>query len=79
MTDTQETPQEMLDRLSLIAIGDRECDMSDSDLAALEWALVTRNELLVALKAATQWLHDNHDGDEPLGTARRAIAKAEGQ
>ena len=49
--DAAETPQEMLDRLSLIALGDRYCDLSDNDTAALEWVLGTRAELYAAAEA----------------------------
>jgi len=38
-----ETPQEMLSRLTLIASGERECDMSDNDIAALRWLLGSGN------------------------------------
>lgn len=47
-----ETPQEMLDRLSLIALGERECDLSENDMVALEWLLTTRAELLTACRNA---------------------------
>jgi hypothetical protein len=50
-----ETAQEMLDRLSLIALGERDCDLSDNDSAALEWVLVTRADLLAAVRSIVQW------------------------
>ena len=46
-----ETPQEMVDRLSLIALGERDCDLSDNDATALEWLLTTHRELLETLRA----------------------------
>lgn len=38
-----ESPRDMLSRLKLIAFGDRDCDLSDNDEAALKW-LITEYE-----------------------------------
>lgn len=70
-----ETPQEMLDRLSLIVLGERDCDLSDHDCEALEFMLTTRAVMYDALKYIVA-----HEKDEILErTARAAILKALGE
>jgi hypothetical protein len=38
-----ESPRDMLERLKLIASGDRDCDLSDNDTEALKW-IISRYE-----------------------------------
>ncbi len=86
-TGKKESRQEMIDRLSLIALGDRECDMSDNDLAALEWLLLSHAEVVTALKAVVEALRihapgtplNNHQFDALGIQANNAIQKAEGR
>lgn len=39
MITDAETPKEMLSRLTLIATGERECDLSNNDARALAWLI----------------------------------------
>lgn len=78
---SQESAQEMIDRLSLIALGERECDLSDNDAAALQWLLSVRAEMLAALKEALPYLEEVGGTREQYahGLVEDAIAKAEGR
>lgn len=86
--DGGETAQEMVDRLSLIAVGERECDLSDNDSAALEWILVSHVMLLDALKDYMSQIGQGLDAHGiAFGVSQQAahdkaiaaIAKAEGK
>lgn len=45
-TTDKETPDDMLSRLTLIASGERECDLSDHDAMALAWLINCHRPLL---------------------------------
>ena len=79
--DNAETAQEMLDRLSLIVLGERDCDLSDNDTAALEWALTTRAAMLIALKQIRKTCPTDPDATREFNVAwallESAIVKAE--
>jgi hypothetical protein len=66
MTDQPETPQEMLSRLALIASGERECDMSDNDLAALRWLLGSVSVPSTAEQAVERAGAQRHDRSSVL-------------
>jgi hypothetical protein len=61
MSQSAETLKEQLSRLHLIAIGDRDCDMSDNDLAALRAVLMTFDEQAETIKRL-----ENHPGINPF-------------
>lgn len=79
-----ESASEMLSRLQLIANGDRDCDLSENDEAALAFALDSHQGLLEALRLAQYWLANSVPivdlgGPLPLPVIEAALAKAEGR
>jgi hypothetical protein len=79
-----ESGRDMYSRLNLIALGERDCDMSDNDIAALRWMLVMHGELLDALKKLADYA-GGYDEYADIGLAQRisdaisVITKAEGR